>query len=50
MMRHVWTTSVSKKTLDEAPKAYKSKKQILTDLHETMEVKEIIRPLYNFKG
>lgn len=50
MMRHVWTTSVSKKTLDEAPKTYKSKKQILTDLHETMEVKEIIRPLYNFKG
>lgn len=50
MMRHVWTTSVSKKTLNEAPKAYKSKKQILTDLHETMEVKEIIRPLYNFKG
>ena len=50
MMRHVGTTSDSKKTLDEAPKAYKSKKQILTDLHETMEVKEIIRPLYNFKG
>ncbi|ROZ34717.1 RtcB family protein [Enterococcus avium] len=50
MMRHVWTISVSKKTLNEAPKAYKSKKQILTDLHETMEVKEIIRPLYNFKG
>ena len=50
MMRHVWTTSVSKKTLNEAPKAYKSMKQILTDLHETMEVKEIIRPLYNFKG
>lgn len=50
MMRHVWTTSVSKKTLDEAPKAYKSKKQLLANLHETMEVKEIIRPLYNFKG
>ena len=50
MMRHVWTTSVSKKTLDEAPKAYKSKKQLLENLHETMEVKEIIRPLYNYKG
>ncbi|MFQ7237044.1 MAG: RtcB family protein, partial [Enterococcus hulanensis] len=50
MMRHVWTTSVSKKTLDEAPKAYKSKKQLLTNLHETMDVKEIIRPLYNFKS
>lgn len=50
MMRHVWTTSVSKKTLDEAPKAYKSKKQLMEHLHETMEVKEVIRPLYNFKG
>lgn len=50
MMRHVWTTSVSKKTLDEAPKAYKTKKQLLTNLHETMDVKEIIRPLYNFKS
>ncbi|EOH93839.1 RNA-splicing ligase RtcB [Enterococcus pallens] len=50
MMRHVWTTSVSKKTLDEAPKAYKSKKQLLEHLPETMEVKEVIRPLYNFKG
>lgn len=50
MMRHVWTTSVSKKTLDEAPKAYKSKNQLLTNLHETMDVKEIIRPLYNFKN
>ncbi|MBO0454983.1 RtcB family protein [Candidatus Enterococcus murrayae] len=50
MMRHVWTTSVSKKTLDEAPKAYKSKKQLMRYLPETMEVKEIIRPLYNFKS
>ena len=50
MMRHVWATSVSKRTLDEAPKAYKSKKQLLTNLHETMDVKEIIKPLYNFKS
>lgn len=50
MMRHVWTTSVSKRTLDEAPKAYKSKKQLITNLHETMDVKEIIKPLYNFKS
>lgn len=50
MMRHVWTTSVSKRTLDEAPKAYKSKKQLLTNLHETMEIKEVVKPLYNFKG
>jgi tRNA-splicing ligase RtcB len=49
-MRHVWTTSVSKKTIDEAPKAYKPKKQLLEDIQEALEVQEIIRPLYNFKG
>jgi tRNA-splicing ligase RtcB len=49
-MRHVWTTSVSKKTIDEAPKAYKPMKQLLADVTETMTVQEVIRPLYNFKG
>ncbi|MHC5227208.1 RtcB family protein [Enterococcus sp. LJL99] len=50
VMRNVWTTSVSKKTIDEAPKAYKSMKQLLEDIKETAEVQEIIKPLYNFKG
>lgn len=50
VMRHVWTTSVSKKTIDEAPKAYKSKKQLMQDIEETAEIQEIIKPLYNFKG
>ncbi|MBC1726330.1 RtcB family protein [Listeria seeligeri] len=49
-MKNIWTTSVSKKTLDEAPKAYKSAKQLLTDVEDTMEIQEIIKPLYNFKG
>lgn len=39
-----------KKTIDEAPKAYKSKKQLLKDIKETAEIQEIIKPLYNFKG
>lgn len=49
-MKNVWTTSVSKKTIDEAPPAYKPKKQLLADIEGTMTVQEIIRPLYNFKG
>ncbi|MBC1547781.1 RtcB family protein [Listeria sp. FSL L7-1435] len=49
-MKDVWTTSVSKKTIDEAPKAYKSAKQLLADVGDTMEIKEIIKPLYNFKA
>ncbi|MGG5343172.1 RtcB family protein [Enterococcus sp. AZ192] len=49
-MKNVWTTSVSKKTIDEAPKAYKPMKQLLADVTSTMDVQEVIRPLYNFKG
>ncbi len=49
-MKNIWTTSVSKKTLDETPKAYKSAKQLLADVEDTMEIQEIIKPLYNFKG
>ncbi|MBC1690591.1 RtcB family protein [Listeria welshimeri] len=49
-MKNVWTTSVSKKTIDEAPKAYKSARQLLADVEDTMEIQEIIKPLYNFKA
>ncbi|MGC6767294.1 RtcB family protein [Enterococcus sp. LJL128] len=50
VMKGIWTTSVSKKTIDEAPKAYKPVKQLLADIEPAVEVQEIIRPLYNFKG
>ncbi|MBF2455263.1 RtcB family protein [Listeria welshimeri] len=49
-MKDVWTTSVSKKTIDEAPKAYKSARQLLADVEDAMEIQEIIKPLYNFKA
>jgi RNA-splicing ligase RtcB len=50
VMKNIWTTSVSKKTVDEAPKAYKPVKQLLEDIQPAVEVREIIKPLYNFKG
>mgnify|MGYP005983618269 FL=1 len=50
VMRRVWTTSVSKKTIDEAPKAYKPVKQLLEDIQPAINVQEVVRPLYNFKG
>jgi tRNA-splicing ligase RtcB (3'-phosphate/5'-hydroxy nucleic acid ligase) len=49
-MKYVWTTSVSKKTLDEAPQAYKPAKEIEKSIADTVEIIEIIKPLYNFKG
>lgn len=49
-MEGVWTTSVMKETLDEAPMAYKPMQEILEKIDETVEIKEFIKPVYNFKA
>jgi tRNA-splicing ligase RtcB len=46
----VWSTSVSKKTLDEAPFAYKEPEKIIPYLKEVIEIKEIAKSIYNFKA
>lgn len=49
-MDGVYTSSVSSNTLDEAPQAYKPMEEILSIISDTVEVKEIIKPVYNFKA
>ena len=49
-MAEVYTTSVSKATLDECPMAYKGMQDILDNIGPTAEVVKIIRPIYNFKA
>ena len=49
-MEGVYTTSVSLATLDECPMAYKGMSDILENIGPTVDVKEIIRPIYNFKA
>ena len=49
-MAEVYTTSVSKATLDECPMAYKGMQDILDNIGPTAEVRKIIRPIYNFKA
>ena len=49
-MSQVYTTSVSKATLDECPMAYKGMQDILDYIGSTAEVVKIIRPIYNFKA
>ena len=46
----IYTTSVNKGTLDEAPMAYKSLHDILDVIGDTVEVVEIMKPVYNFKA
>jgi len=49
-MSDIWTISVVEETLDEAPGAYKRLEDILENIGDTVEVLEVIKPVYNFKG
>lgn len=50
VMEGVYTTSVSEETLDEAPMAYKSLEDIIDVIQETVDVIDIMKPIYNFKA
>lgn len=50
MMAGVYTTSVNEATLDEAPMAYKSLEDIIDVIRETVDVIDVMKPIYNFKA
>lgn len=49
-MEGIYTTSVNKSTLDEAPDAYKAMDDILPAITPTVNVLERTIPIYNFKA
>lgn len=49
-MSDVYTTSVCEATLDEAPQAYKDMNEIISLIGDTVEIVDIIKPIYNFKA
>ena len=49
-MEGIYTTSINEATIDEAPMAYKSIDDILSVIGDTVEVVEVIKPIYNFKA
>ena len=49
-MKGIYTTSVCPETLDEAPMAYKSLDDIIGVIRESVDVIEILKPVYNFKA
>ena len=49
-MKGIYTTSVSASTLDEAPMAYKSLSDIIDVIRESVEVIDVMKPIYNFKA
>lgn len=49
-MKDIFTTSLKKSIIDEAPKAYKPMDEIINAIGDTAEIVEKIKPLYNFKA
>lgn len=49
-MKGIYTTSVNESTLDEAPMAYKSLENIIDVIRDSVEIIDIMKPVYNFKA
>lgn len=49
-MKGIYTTSVNEKTLDEAPMAYKSLEDIIDVIRDSVDIIDIMKPVYNFKA
>jgi RNA-splicing ligase RtcB len=48
-MQGIYTTSVSQNTIDESPFVYKPMEEITKYIGDTVDIIEIVKPVYNFK-
>ena len=49
-MKDIYSSTVNEKTLDEAPNAYKPAQMIIDAIKDTVDIKQIIKPIYNIKS
>ena len=49
-MKGIYSTTVNKDTLDEAPMAYKPSKEIIELVQDSVDIEKIIKPVYNYKA
>ena len=49
-MKGIYTSCISKDTLDEAPFAYRPANEIIEAIKDTVEITKQIKPIYNFKA
>lgn len=49
-MEGIYTTSVARATIDEAPMVYKPMDEIMRQIKDTVRIDKIIKPIYNFKA
>lgn len=49
-MAGIYTTSVCASTIDESPMVYKPMEEIMRNVADTVDIIEVIKPVYNFKA
>ncbi|MCL2756977.1 MAG: RtcB family protein [Coriobacteriia bacterium] len=49
-MEGIFSSTVNRSTLDEAPFAYKPMEEIIANIGDTVDIVKTIKPLYNFKA
>ena len=49
-MKGIYTTSVNRETLDEAPMAYKSLDDIIDVIRDSVDIIDVMKPIFNFKA
>lgn len=49
-MKGIYSTSINENTLDEAPMAYKSLEDIMDVIRASVDVLDVMKPIYNFKA
>ena len=49
-MEGIKSFTVTENTLDEAPQAYRNIDEIVEATKETMDIIEVVKPIFNFKG
>lgn len=49
-MQGIYTTTADQDTIDEAPMVYKNAQEIIDKVSDTIEIINIITPIYNFKA
>lgn len=49
-MKGIYSACISRDTLDEAPFAYRGMEEIMKQIKETVRIRKMLRPVYNFKA
>lgn len=49
-MKGIYSTSITRSTIDECPMAYKPIEEITKNIENTVDIIDVIKPIYNFKA